>query len=393
MSGANSWLVRQRKSDLVELAQTVGLTNIDDLRKIDLELQLNEYLSDHSAQFQSNPKFAPYYTSRARTAGSPVKRERDAAATAISEMKPAIARPRRTAKLVEELRHTTADPEESSSSASSSPSPSSSPVAAAAAAAAAVTTSTDLIHQTPGRALSLARRIPLPATPADVAQAVDRGTLVVRERVSDLYERSRIAEARQVTRELLSTVTSVLFSVAAFELLYLRREVLPDRYAFTIPAVGWLGTADHPVSLPDMFALVTAEFWSPALTWALTSLVLPSLVGYFFNLSAASGGGGGVVASSGNGKGRPTRAAAAAAAAAAQQQEKGPEYVVDPLAFSIAKAVATYVVYAQGVTFGGLISPVAVARINSALYSGWKGVLVGTAITGLTAVYDAVLRK
>jgi len=26
MSGANSWLARQRKSDLVELAQTVGLT-------------------------------------------------------------------------------------------------------------------------------------------------------------------------------------------------------------------------------------------------------------------------------------------------------------------------------------------------------------------------------
>ena len=25
MSGANSWLARQRKSDLVELAQTVGL--------------------------------------------------------------------------------------------------------------------------------------------------------------------------------------------------------------------------------------------------------------------------------------------------------------------------------------------------------------------------------
>ena len=35
----------------------------------------------------------------------------------------------------------------------------------------------------------------------------------------------------------------------------------------------------------------------------------------------------------------------------------------------------------------------AVARINSALYSGWKGALVGTAVTGLASVYDAVLKK
>ena len=63
------------------------------------------------------------------------------------------------------------------------------------------------------------------------------------------------------------------------------------------------------------------------------------------------------------------------------------------LSFSVAKAVISYVVYAQGVTFGGWIDQVSVARINSAVYGGWKGVIVGTAISGLVSVYDAVLKK
>ena len=53
----------------------------------------------------------------------------------------------------------------------------------------------------------------------------------------------------------------------------------------------------------------------------------------------------------------------------------------------------SYVVYAQGVTFYGLVDETSIARINGALYGGWKGVLVGSAITGLTSLYDAILRK
>lgn len=229
------------------------------------------------------------------------------------------------------------------------------------------------IARTPARALSLASRIPLPATPAEMASAVDRGTVAVRERVTSLYQDSGITEATQATRETLSTVSAILLSVAVFELYYLRPELLPDRYAFTIPALKLLGTPDYPVLVPDAFALLTSAFWKPALTWLLTSLLLPSVFGYFFNLSAAH-------AHSSSGRGRPARVSQ-------------PEYAVDPLMFSVTKALATYVVYAQGATFGGWIDPTAVARINSALYSGWKGALVGTAVTGLAAVYDAVLKK
>ncbi len=167
---------------------------------------------------------------------------------------------------------------------------------------------------------------------------------------------------------------SVVSAIALFELYRLRQEVLPDRYAFTIPAVGVLHTPEYPVHLPDMFALLTAAFWGPALTWAVTSVILPGVGGYFFNLGVAH-------QTAGGGAGRGRKAA------------KEAEYAVDPLMFSIVKAVVTYVVYAQGVTFGGLVNPASVARINGALYSGWKGVLVGTAVSGVSAVYDAVLRK
>ncbi|GAB1315067.1 Rho termination factor N-terminal domain-containing protein [Madurella fahalii] len=364
MSGGNSWLARQRKSDLVELAQTIGLKDYEGLRKSDLELVLDEYLSEHATQYQSNPKFNDYFKSRARAGGSPIKKE----IAPPPEMKPSR---RRSTKPTEEIVAAEEEEEEEEDEEEEDDEQEGQQPASSTATA---------LVRTPGRALTLAasRVQMLPATPADVARAVDRSTVAVRERVASLYHESGITEATQTTREWLSTVQSVLASIALFELYRLRQEILPDRYAFTIPAIAFLGTDDYPVNLPDMFALVTAGFWGPALTWMLTSLVIPGVFGYFFNLSAAHNSGGGAA----RGRGRP-------AAKHGHQQE----YAVDPLTFSLVKAVATYVVYAQGVTFGGLISPDTVARINGALYSGWKGVLVGTAVAGVTAVYDAVLKK
>lgn len=225
--------------------------------------------------------------------------------------------------------------------------------------------------RTPARSLSqVAARIPLPATPADVANAFDRSTVAVRRRVTTMYAETGISEASDATRDTLSTVTSILFLVSAFELYHIRPEILANRYAFTVPALSLLGTPDYPVYLPDMFLILTASFWSPALTWALTSLVLPCLAGYFFNLNNAA-----------SYSGPRTRSRSAAAV------------VVDPLTFSIAKALVSYVVYAQHATFGGLLSETAIERLDGAVYGGYKGVLVGTAITAITSIYEAVLKK
>lgn len=211
----------------------------------------------------------------------------------------------------------------------------------------------------------------MPATPAEVAEVVDRGTVAVRERVSSIYQESGITERTLAVRESLSTVTAIIFTIAAFELWCLKREVLPNVYAFTIPSFPALGNNPQPVYVTDIFQILTSTFWSPVLTWTATSLVLPSIFGYFYNLSAAS---------------RPTVRRGRSAANAE------PDYNVDPLVFSIIKALASFLVLGQRVTLG-LVETDSIDRINSALYGGWQGVLTGAAITGLVSVYDAVLRK
>ncbi|ORY68770.1 uncharacterized protein BCR38DRAFT_507955 [Pseudomassariella vexata] len=343
MSGVNSWLQRQRKTELTELAQHTGLTNYEGKRKPELELALDEYISENSTQFSSDPRLAPYFQSRARTVGSPVKQFKDEVAAPVPEGRLRIAR-RRTTRAIEDIVAPESDDETPESTSTA-------------------------VARTPGRALSLAQRIPLPATPADVANAVDRSTVAVRNRVATLYKESGITEATHATRESLSTVTSVLFIVSAFELYFLRHEVLPDRYAFTIPAINFLGTKDYPVMIPDLFLLLTSSFWSPALLWSFTSSVLPSVVGYFLNLTIGT-----------QPPGRKTRGTT-------------PAYNVDPLTFSIVKALISFVVYGQKATFGGWIDDESIARVNGAVYGGYKGILVGTAISGLMSIYGAVLRN
>ncbi|KAL2213961.1 hypothetical protein CC79DRAFT_1362741 [Sarocladium strictum] len=339
-TNTNSWLRAQRKSDLVEIADDVGLKNYESYKKSELEAALDEYLAENSSKFSSRSSLTGYFNSRSKALGSPVKKELNAAKDEADKALKVVKR--KASKAIEEA---TPDAD----------------------------TSTATVVRTPGRSLSqVAARIPLPATPADVANAVDRSTLALRQRANSIYQDSGISDVTQATRDSLSTVSSVLAVVSAWELFCVRYQILPGRYAFTIPAVSFLGTSDWAVKLPDAFLLVTASFWSPFLTWALTSLIIPGVVGYFFNLSAT------------NNQGPRTRAKAAAQAA---------EYNVDPLTFSIVKALISFVVYGQGVTFGGLLSTESIARLESSVYGGYKGVLTGTAVTALMAIYDAVLKK
>ncbi|KAK3351810.1 hypothetical protein B0H65DRAFT_420707 [Neurospora tetraspora] len=395
MSGTtNSWLARQRKSDLVELAKEIGLTGLDGLKKSDIEQQLDNFLSQNANRFSSDSRFTSYFNSRARQ--SPIKRE--------SDVTPNRA-PRRRATNKVEVEIPAATIEESDSipsTTSPSPEPDSkqAPAPSEVLQAAAQVTQDAIVStaqsavqnvQNPGHALSQLNNtfststLRLPASQAELVQVVESGTVAVRNRVTDLYQRSGIHEKAETVRESLSTVNSIAVAVAAFELYFLRKEVIPDRYAFTIPAVkllgGMLGWDEYPVYVPDMFALVTAGFWIPALVWTTTSLILPSLFGYFFNLSVAHSN------SFSTNSGPTTRRQSR------ELSKREPEYAVDPVTFSIVKALITYVVYAQGVTLGGWLDSDAVARINGALYSGWKGVLVGAAVTGVAGLYDAVLRK
>lgn len=209
--------------------------------------------------------------------------------------------------------------------------------------------------------------MPLPPSPAVVADAIDRQTQVIRTKVSRAYQDSGIIETTEATRETLSTVTSIQALVIFFELYKLRAEVLPDRYAFTIPAIELLKTKARDIYIPDLFLLLTSSFWGPVTLWAFTSFILPLTAAYFFNLTA-----------------KPSRS---------RSHTTHFNYTVDPLTFSIVKGLLTFVIYGQDVTFGGLVDLEYVARINSAIYGGWQGVLVGSGIGALVSVYDAVLKK
>ena len=215
--------------------------------------------------------------------------------------------------------------------------------------------------------LSFASSVPLPPSPAVVADAIDRRTAVIRSKISNAYEESGISETADKTRETLSTVVSIEAIIVAFELYNLRPELLADRYAFTIPAIAFLKTSPYAVKIPDLFLLLTASFWGPALLWGFTAFLVPLFAAYFVNLTSKP-------------KSRSSHATHF-------------NYSFDPLTFNIVKALLTFVVYGQDVTFGGLVDLEHVARINSALYGGWQGVLVGNGIGTLVTLYEAVIKK
>lgn len=216
-------------------------------------------------------------------------------------------------------------------------------------------------------ALSFASNVPLPPSPAIVADAIDRNTQVIRHKVAQAYEESGVVEYAQKTRESLSTVVAVQFFITAFEAWSLRSEVLSDKFAFTIPAISYIRKEPYDVWVPDLFLLLDRSFWGPLTLWAMTSLFLPLVAAYFFNMTAKPA----------KSRGHATHF----------------NYTYDPMTFNIAKALLTFIIYGQDVTFGGLVDLEYVARINSALFGGYKGVLVGTGVGALVTFYDAVLRK
>lgn len=128
-SSSNSWLRGQRKSDLVEVADHVGLTkyaiysihpirdslflllraslrwndvaprpthpapslpahstphpndiadsppSFESLKKVELEVALDRYLTQNSPSFSADPRVAGFFQSQAKARGSPVKKE------------------------------------------------------------------------------------------------------------------------------------------------------------------------------------------------------------------------------------------------------------------------------------------------------------------------------
>lgn len=226
--------------------------------------------------------------------------------------------------------------------------------------------------RTPRQSISLAQPIPLPPSPAVVADIIDTSTAELRSKVGGLWENAGIVERAEGLRESLSSVVSIEALVLAIEAWGLRSQVLPLRYAFTIPAIAGLRSSGWPVYLPDLFLLLTSSFWSPVTLWASTSFLVPLAFAYFFNLTLR------------NKSGHP---------GIHSHQSSQPIYQFDPLTFNVIKALFTYLVYWQNVKFGGFVGQESVDTVRTAVPGGATGILIGSAVGALTSIYEAILRK
>ena len=199
-----------------------------------------------------------------------------------------------------------------------------------------------------------------------IADAVDRRTAVIRSKVNRVVEDYGIIEKAEVARETISTVTAFEVATVLFEFYFLRKRLLPDRHAFTLPNNWLFRSSEYRVEIPDMFLLLTSDFWGPTILWLVTTLFVPLIAAYFFNLTA-----------------KPR----------SRSHAVNFNYNVDPMTFNIVKALMVYLVFGQDVTFGGRVDLESVARINEALYGGWQGALVGTGIGTIVTIYDALHKK
>lgn len=234
--------------------------------------------------------------------------------------------------------------------------PLTSPVAAASSSArkalatvsstvsSALSPSGQLTTRTPAPRTSTRRRseLPGPPSPSDVADVVEHESIKIVSGFRDLYARSGVTENIEHLRELCSSVTAIQMTFLFLEAFALQRRVLPWRYMFDVPATGL--TPSIAVFLPDLFVLLTGFYWSTTLLWSATSIFVPVLFAYFYNLTMRD-------VKRGNARVTVAR------------------YAADPFTYNIVKALLTWLVYVKGVNFG-FIDPEVAERVDLAVYGG-----------------------
>ncbi|KAI7285004.1 hypothetical protein KC352_g5392, partial [Hortaea werneckii] len=227
----------------------------------------------------------------------------------------------------------------------------------------------------------------LPASPADVANFAEYETSQLYANLSDIYTLTGLPRTLDSLRETCSSLSGIQGFFMLLETLSLHRVVLPWVYlgldlplpflphSLTIPGGGFLPRSIE-LFYPDLFQLLSSDFWFPTLLWSTTSLLLPALAAYFFNLTL-----------------RPVHRRASGAGGVSVTVAR---YTFDPLMFNVVKAIATWMVYSRGVGttgVGGWLDPEVVGTVEGAMWGGYQGVLVGCYVCVLAAVYEAVLRK
>ncbi|RPB28948.1 hypothetical protein L211DRAFT_249550 [Terfezia boudieri ATCC MYA-4762] len=382
------WLSKKKKADLVDLCDELGLRT-DGLKKPEIEQNLKQYLYQHESKLSTHPSFSSYYETLARTPnkrGSPqppvfinpvdpilpegTKRERRQStrfqpgrkstwgyseSVGDSEPEPTVAVvPTTHINGIPEEHTSEPDPQLRRRTGSTTPGP--------------TRRSARIIlnhMQSPSAQLlgepetPASHTIPLPPSPAVVADLVEASTQDIRARISIyLHEHLTPVVTRrlQSTQQSLSNVVSVAVLVHAVELGALVYRLIPATYPVTVPPVASLNPI--AVNLPDLFAVLESRFWVPVLTWVVVSVLIPGLVGYFVNLTRG-----------------PTALNASGG------------YVCDPLTFALAKGLLGWILFCQRtVNFEGL-------RVVEEAVGKEVLAFVGSIVVGLVGLWEGLMSR
>ena len=218
--------------------------------------------------------------------------------------------------------------------------------------------------------VGFASSVPLPPSPAVVAEQIDRQTAKVRSSITKYWVESGIVEASDSLRDKLSSTVTIESLALVVELWGMQKDILPIKSLALIPSSTMLGTPEIPAKVPDLFVLLSSEFWTTFSLWLATSVLLPVMFSYFFNLTLKAKHGG-----------------------IRHAKNMQPAVQYDPLTFNISKALIAWLVYAQGIRLGGWVNAESVDKLETAIPGGHQGVLIGTGIGALTSMYEAVLKK
>ncbi|PNS21004.1 hypothetical protein CAC42_3341 [Sphaceloma murrayae] len=340
-----AWLGRQKKSELLALAERAGLgeDELEKFRKDEVALVLHEHFQKNASRLAGDAAFQDYYGR-----SSPTKRSSGATAAATSEgeIKP---KKKRAPKVKEETDGEAASP--------SSPAPAVTPAPARSLAPA----------RTPSAATHGILKT-IPPSPAVITDAIEAQARKFSTSLDKALVRANARDYLNDTREVLSSVVGIETLILLIEGFSLQRQLIPFRYGFSIPAIDALGTNAYPVHLPDFFIILTDVFWSTTTLWTLMSFWLPLALSWLFNLTMRPVVKGGVTSIK-------------------------PRWRCDPLTFNVSKALISWLVFTQGARFFGLYSDETVLTVLRSMPAGQTGITISAAIGALASLYDAAQRK
>ncbi|KAJ5360063.1 hypothetical protein N7517_009254 [Penicillium concentricum] len=355
------YLKSLKKPELAELADQTDLPHYDDYNKNDLVVVLDRHLRENRSIFSGLKSLTEYYSRLASPPrrGSPVKRE--------TTRTPARTPARRSAKKEVKEEELTEDVGEEAV-----PSPTVVSPTPTVARTSVRQSARQTPRQTPHQSIISPIVDPepsLPASPAAIAEAIDTQTLKLRETIEDAWTASGLVDRAHSLRATLSSVKAVEILVLLLEGGSLAKALIPLRYLTTTPPVQAAHIPAIPIRVPDLFVFLEGAFWAPFSLWLMTCLLLPLISAYFINLSWK-------------------------ASSSARRTRSAPNLAqFDPLTFNIVKALLVHFVFVNDFNFFGFYSGWSIGKVTDSVPGGDIGLLTGTAIGGIGALYEAILHR